>query len=184
MLDGELRNKSLGSGDTNTTNFKELIDLFYGNWIWRAVHALLDHPKAESSPTWISNTLNISVEETVDALEGLEELGLIEKQGSKLLTKAPAFFAPKDRATMSYTVTKHRQLALQVLNRTTIPQVEGMLDYFLNISPEELYPVLEEIISSIRKAGETAALNKPRTGLYTISLTCSNLAPLLQGERK
>jgi len=52
------------------------------NWIWRAVQTLAEAADFNSSPKWISKRLNISIEKAVDALEGLERLGYLERQGN------------------------------------------------------------------------------------------------------
>jgi hypothetical protein len=52
-----------------------------GNWTWRAVQCLVESPDFNPSPKWISKRLNISVENAVDSLEGLERLGCIVRDG-------------------------------------------------------------------------------------------------------
>lgn len=54
---------------------------FYGNWVWRAVEALVQARDFNPSPSWIADRLNISAEAATDALEGLLRIGVIKKTG-------------------------------------------------------------------------------------------------------
>lgn len=49
------------------------------NWIWRAVQCLVELPEFNPSPKWIASRLNITIEKSVEAIEGLERLGCIRK---------------------------------------------------------------------------------------------------------
>jgi len=55
---------------------------FCGNWVWRAVEALVQAKDFNPNPAWVADRLNISVEAAKDALEGLERIGMIEKTES------------------------------------------------------------------------------------------------------
>lgn len=50
---------------------------FSGNWVWRAVEALVQAKDFNPDPVWIANRLNISAEAAKDALEGLVRIGLV-----------------------------------------------------------------------------------------------------------
>lgn len=53
-----------------------------GNWIWRATQCLVESPDFNPSPKWIGKRLNISIEKSVEAIEGLERLGCIARSGT------------------------------------------------------------------------------------------------------
>lgn len=55
---------------------------FSENWIWRALYCLVESPSFDPSPRWIAAKLDITIEKAVDALEGLQGLGLIERSGN------------------------------------------------------------------------------------------------------
>lgn len=63
---------------------------FSGNWIWRAVEALVKAKDFNPDPNWIADRLNISAEAAKDALEGLVRIGLvfIGPNGVQSLTKS------------------------------------------------------------------------------------------------
>lgn len=52
-----------------------------GNWTWRAVQCLVEATDFNPSPKWISQRLNITVEKSVEAIEGLLRLGCIQRDG-------------------------------------------------------------------------------------------------------
>ena len=57
----------------------QLLDNYSGNWIWRAVECLVKSKDFNPSPKWIADRLSISIENAVDAIEGLEKLRLITR---------------------------------------------------------------------------------------------------------
>ena len=58
-------------------------DLYFytQSWVWRAIEALVLAKDFDPSPRAIANRLNVSVETIVDALDGLERLGSIQRSG-------------------------------------------------------------------------------------------------------
>lgn len=54
---------------------------FCGNWVWRAVEALVQAKDFNPDPAWIADRLNISASAAKDALEGLERIGMIIRSG-------------------------------------------------------------------------------------------------------
>ena len=184
MLDVEASGNIRGAKPSvNHDRFADLLELFYGNWIWRAVLTLIDHPKFNSSPKWISETLNISIEEAVDAFEGLEELHLVSRsEDGRLIAKSPTFIVPEDKTSKNFIVKKHKLVSQQILARSTPVQMEGTLTYFMNVSKEELYSALEKVFSELKTLGASEEKGQ-NPGVYAISLTCSNIAPQLQEEK-
>lgn len=53
-----------------------------GSWIWRSVQCLVESSDFNPSPKWIAKRLNITVEKAVEAIEGLERLGCIKRDGA------------------------------------------------------------------------------------------------------
>lgn len=67
---------------TTATSSQADLEQWFGNWIWRAVQCLVESPDFNSSPKWIASRLNISVENAVEAIEGIERLGCIRREGA------------------------------------------------------------------------------------------------------
>lgn len=164
---------------SDAKSYSKLIDLFYSNWVWRAVHALSDHPKFKSSPTWIAKTLSISVEEVVDALEGLEELGFLVKKESSYVSKSPQILLPEEKTTKSFAISCHKKLSQQMLIKSQVSEVEGTMTCFVNVEKSAVHELLRRIFSDLNALNEVRSV-APDAELFSFSLTCSNLAPSLK----
>lgn len=165
------------------SGFSEAIDLFYGNWIWRAVHALIEHPNFNSSPNWIAKTLSISVEEALDALEGLEDLGLITR-GEETKLRVPQFFVPDEKQTRPYVVEKHRQISQQILNSTSPDTATGTFSFFLSVDPETLLKAVASFANDIIEIDKNKKERRSEEGLFAVTLTCNNVTPSLLDRSK
>lgn len=189
MFDAEVGG-SMSSPETTDTSpesdFSEAIDLFFGNWIWRAIHALIEHPGFKSSPQWIADTLSISVEEAVDAVGGLEDLGLIfrdEKGAIKL--KVQQFLLPPDKKTRSYAIHKHKQLSQQILAGTTAENSVSTFSFFLNVSTEDLLHIIRKFKEEICQLDSRKSLSdeNDHSTVHALTLTCNNITSLLDQRR-
>jgi len=92
---------------------------FCGNWIWRAVEALVQAKDFNPNPAWIADRLNISAVAASEALEGLERIGMIVKTeggyvGSEVLAQYKGGSIDRsDRFEI------HNKIKEQISNRTT-----------------------------------------------------------------
>ncbi|RYZ78105.1 MAG: DUF4423 domain-containing protein [Proteobacteria bacterium] len=90
-----------------------------GNWIWRAVQTLVRAPDFSPSPKWVATRLNISVEKALDALEGLERLGFISREGSSFIhTKEWVQLLP-GKVTRVQLLNEHSKIAPQIITKLT-----------------------------------------------------------------
>lgn len=173
----ELQNEE----DSTLSSYEESIDLYYNNWIWRAVHVLVEHPNFKPKATWIADTLSISVGEAIDALEGLEELGLIRRHNSTYVSEQLKFLMPEEKNKKEFTIRSHKSLSQQILAKSNIKEIEGSMDYFLIAEPKRLYSALREVL----KKFENLSLQDDQSSdsqLYAITMTCTNLAPKMKGN--
>jgi hypothetical protein len=105
------------------------LSLFYGNWIWRAVHCLIDCPDFNPSPKWSASRLNIGVEKIVDAFEGLERLNLIKRENNTFkLTNDWTQVTPKD-ADPTDLLKAHSRLSAQITSKLT-PEDKFTVQFF------------------------------------------------------
>lgn len=96
---------------------QEDLALWAGNWIWRAVQTLVEAPDFNPSPKWISQRLNITVEKAVDAIEGLERLGIITRADNTFNVQAGWFQVGTDELSSRQLLGAHANLAPQVLSK-------------------------------------------------------------------
>jgi len=69
----------VGTENKTHAHISEDMQHWVSSWIWKAVLCLTEVPDFNSSPKWIAQRLNVTVEKAVDALEGLERLGKLER---------------------------------------------------------------------------------------------------------
>ncbi|RYZ93647.1 MAG: DUF4423 domain-containing protein [Proteobacteria bacterium] len=91
-----------------------------GNWIWRAVQTLVRAPDFNPSPKWVATRLNVSVEKALDALEGLERLGFITRDGAGgyAHTKEWVQLLP-GKVTRAQLLNEHSKIAPQIITKLT-----------------------------------------------------------------
>lgn len=93
---------------------------FSENWIWRALYCLIESPSFDPSPRWIASKLDITVEKALDALEGLQDLGLIKREGNsyQLIANENAYHhVNSEDLTLEHLLINHIKIAPQVLSK-------------------------------------------------------------------
>lgn len=97
---------------------QELQKKYTGSWIWRAVAALVEiSPESTKNIKWFSEKLGVSLEEVVDAIEGLEILGIIERTtyGYRKILKY-VYFSDRDLDPVAV-LSDHMLISSQILSR-------------------------------------------------------------------
>lgn len=110
MRDMELAKVDLSAGHSDLENWA-------GNWIWRAVHCLANSTDFNPSPKWIAQRLNITVENAVDALEGLERLKMIERNGSTFKVVTDWVKLGPSEIDRRHLLFQHSKIALQLITK-------------------------------------------------------------------
>lgn len=140
-VDNELKKGAPGSASTSASAGvgpyagkaeAELWDRFFGDWIWRAVECLIDIKDFNPSPRWISNRLGISVEQAVDAIDGLLALNRIMRDQEGGYVKNPE--APQGKKTyaegeFNKLITDYFIMSNQINSRI---KVEKYNDVYMN----------------------------------------------------
>ncbi len=106
-----------GAVSVGPANRRTLQLQYIGNWVWRAVASLVDTRDFDPSPKWIAKKINVNLEEVVDALEGLEKLGIIGRtpQGYKKLLKY-VYFSDRDLNPKAV-LADHVLISTQIMGR-------------------------------------------------------------------
>lgn len=112
---------------TERRRFDDCLENFEANWIWRAVHALVGHPEFQMSATWISRKLGISLHEAVEAIEGLEYIGLIKKTPTGVKASHVQLLFPEqsEANAIQKKIVLHRVLTEQILNQMQPQNKQG-----------------------------------------------------------
>lgn len=93
---------------------------FTGNWIWKAVLCLIESPDFNPSPKWISQRLNISIENAVEAVEGLERLGYISKSNNNYVTNNSDLHISYKEAPKKVILQNTAELMQQTISKITL----------------------------------------------------------------
>ena len=92
---------------------------YSSNWVWRAIESLVTAKNFNPAISAIANRLNVSIEAVVNALEGLERLNIIKRDGQSFLKPTNVTFLDKSNTNPKNLLVAHGHLA---------PQIIGMLN--------------------------------------------------------
>lgn len=143
--------------NSNTeTNVQHNADLssFTGNWTWKAILCLVDSPDFKPSPKWCATRLNISVENAVEALDGLERLNYIKREGSSYVVTNNVLQISPNQVTKRQLLADTAELMQQAV--TKVSEDDKYTVQFLLGSKEliaEFAPKYMALYSEMRKKG-------------------------------
>lgn len=110
-------NPRLQSNQLSTDEKRLLQKEYTGNWVVRAVSALLDTENFNAAPKWVAQKLDISLDEAVSALDTLEKLGIIRRTeaGYEKVLKY-VYFSDRDLDPMAV-LADHALISTQIMGR-------------------------------------------------------------------
>lgn len=100
-------------------NKSELLEMYCGNWIWRAVECLLDSKNEKHTVSTIAERLNISVENAVSAVEGLLALGYIKWNGGVIEKIIPEYHIGTAEIDKKEWLKIYSRLSPQIVSKLT-----------------------------------------------------------------
>ncbi|MFZ3229910.1 MAG: DUF4423 domain-containing protein [Pseudobdellovibrio sp.] len=165
--------------ELNKRNQIETDLMFYTqSWVWRGVEALITAKDFDPSPISISKRINISTEAAVLALEGLDRLGLIQRQGTKIVKveNVTHFNSTNMRKTDLY--KSHSNLAPQLLSKMTENSVFTTRFCLANYDLVKKHaPKIQSFLDSLDEEG--SQLSSPN--VMAVEITISDLSQKPQG---
>ena len=162
--------------------FNTYMDLFHGNWIWRATHALIDHQDFNGSASWISQKLGVTVAEAVEALEGLEYLGLMQRTDGGWTSKEANFFQVPSHDLRVKMLKDHRIITEQVLNKMVAGNYQGYRTDFTASSEKLIKELCVEFWEKLDKFRVDSDVEKKLDGVYGITFSAVQLSQKNEGE--
>ena len=161
--------------------FEVALKYFLGNWVWRAVHALVNHPNFNDSPLWISQKIGVSVEEAAEAVEGLLGLGLIKRVEGKMQAEKVRFIMPEKLQTIGAQADNHQLLAQQVLSRLNPDQFEvAFHDLFMATNTETFNKFYLKFIQLLDEFSNESEKLEKRDRIICLSMEAVN--PIVYGS--
>ncbi len=107
--------------ETEIMRFREQ---YAGNWVWRAVAALVETKDFQQTPNWMAQRLGVSEDSICEALSGLETLGIIRKVKGRY-EKVLRYIYLTDREISPEVIAKdHVLISSQILGRLDPYDVE------------------------------------------------------------
>jgi len=164
-------------GGLSEAAYEEALENFYGMSIWRELHALLEHQEFNSSPKWIANKLNISIEEALDAVEGLTALGLIGKNDDgSFFPKQLQILIPTEKMNRVEMAKNHLLISHQILNGFSADSEDNFFRNCYYLSNKDLVDELTENIKlALKEFREKSDITTNKDGLYAIQITGTNI---------
>ena len=114
MLDNTM-DQSLQKDDQR----KEDLYFYTQSWVWRAIEALVLAKDFDPSPRSIANRLNISIEAAVDALDGLERLGSIYRDGRNYARNLNLNLITPENTSKNQILHAHTNITNQMITKLT-----------------------------------------------------------------
>ena len=162
---------SLNTSTSNKSpNFDKAVENFLGNYVWRAVHALMDHPQFEASPFWISKNLAITVEEAAESLEGLVILGLAQRTDKGFVPKQIQFIIPEQEMDMETRMLRHSDFSQQIMNRLS-PEKKAFFKQAVSASNKKVFDEFYEKLCVLIKDFRETSEREHKDGLYCFTAT-------------
>jgi hypothetical protein len=161
----------------NTTEHISIDDArasFQRNTDWWTVFACFDLPDFNQSPLWISKKTGVSVEEVVEALEGLSVLGLLTREnGTFAPSKGREFFLYDfSGKSKKQVIEDHSIVTQQILNDMRMDGTFAIEHCSLAANKEIISELYSDMKAAIVKAFQKSQEMKNRNdGVYRIAFT-------------
>ena len=146
------------------------------NWTWRAVECLVDLPDFQPSMKSVSKRLNISLEEAVDAVEGLESLKLIKRTLTGSFVRTARTVVPTDFGVPLNDVLRgHMHVATELSARIIDKENMRFSNCFFTSNRERLAVALKQIESIMRGLCEDIDPDSD-TEVFALEFSCASLS--------
>lgn len=151
---------------------KELLEMYCGNWIWRAVECLLDSKETHTVSS-IAERLNISIENTVGAIEGLVTLGYIKWEDKLLVKVIPEYHIGNNTFEKKELIKIYSKLSPQIVAKLTKDDKFTTWFFLSNAEIVSKYaPKFMELYNSMMVEG----LSKGATQVYASEISFAALS--------
>lgn len=156
-----------GTGEHQTTDR----EFFTQSCIWRTIELVFDIDGFDPSPTNIAKKLNCSLEEVIEALDGLERMGLLIRDANKGYQRTHQCVNLSSDNMLKQAVIQHVLLTQQLhgsLQRDYVNNTLWIRDYFISTNRQLLQEYLGKVnaafVELIKKSDE-----QPVDNVYAVS---------------
>ncbi len=150
-------------------NFDEILDVYHSNSVWQALHALITVRPLSENQQKIAKIFDVSLEDIVEAIEGLITLGLVVYETGAYKAKKQSFIYRTQKEDL---VQGHKDQAREIINRFSINKGLGA-NYHFSSNKEHMNRFRQEFSKLVK----TTLIDKGNVnpdGIYGITMTAVN----------
>jgi uncharacterized protein (TIGR02147 family) len=180
VVNDELKTRILDSKPSKFETIPESTFAHISDWIYYAVLSLSEVNDNQSSPAWVAQRLGITIEQAVNALARLSELGLITIENNQLRQCVLPITTTTDIPS-AVIVKRHEQvlnLAIEKLH-SVAPEMRDFSSITMAVDPEKL-PLAKTLIEDARRRICEELESGLRTEVFTLNI---QLFPLTKLEK-
>lgn len=163
------------NNEAKPLTYDEALKHYFGNWLWRAIYAFLDHQDFDGSPLWLSQKLDVKVEDVVTALDGLIQLNLAKRSERGFESRCQQFLIPDEHNSMQARMNQHKNLSRQVLNHLDPGKQAFFRSSFVAAEWKQVVEFYEGVRACLARLREQASQSKQKEGVYGITIEGVNL---------
>lgn len=167
--------QTLSAGNSSEQiGYADAKDAFQRNTKWWTVFTTFELSDFNPSPLWISKKTGISVEEVVEALEGLAVLGHLKKENGSFYPIEGKQFANFDFTgkTKTEIIDEHAVISQQILNEMHANTTVAFDHRFIAGNEQILAELYSDIKAAFDKAFQKSQANKSaNNAIYNITFT-------------
>ncbi len=170
-------------------SIQERDNMLLENWLcdpfWPELHAHLTIESLPASPQVVAETFSVTLEEATDAIDGLEELGFLVKEGSFYKAGKRNFVITKKEITKNQAIHQHILKTRYLLAQIKPETIEKISNYTVACSKEAMNKFKQDfdrIIFELLESSENSLKNEEKSekSIYNINLgiiKTSNIKP-------
>jgi hypothetical protein len=170
---------------TNLASGRKDFQLYSKANLPRKIEALIDHKDFQSKLAWIAKRLDTTLEETQEALDLLETLGIISWENGtirKLIAHNFILDQVKDKSSATL-VADHRIISHQLLNDVD-PEKKGFVRNGFATTDEDIFTEYYKKIVEVQKWFIEASLKSKKSMVVGFTYTCTNIIKSNDGDLK
>lgn len=158
----------------NTETYKMYAQRFLGDMVWRKVHALMELPDFSFDANYVCAKLDISETEYKEALNGLEQLGLIGRERGEWIVITQTYVAPTDVMSKAQQLECHEIFMSDLSGLLSVDRKSQWASGFV-ASNVGLVDELKKNVLNAFIEFNTKSANATKDGLYAIGFSATDI---------
>jgi len=167
---------SIGS-QKDSVAYEEALENLRKNSDWWVVFSIFDIPNFDPSPLSISAKTGLSVENVVEALEGLATLGYLEKDKGRFIPIRGKDFFKLDftKRQKAELIDEHTVVSQQILNHLTEDALVAIDHRCFASNSAVLQELYNDISVALEKAFTNSSKSKTKDRIFKMTFTAADV---------